>query len=218
MDFARVEGKLREIASRPEPLGTFVAFLPGDVAARDEVESRLDLRALEHRDAEARPDRPPRARAEARAASASAAVRSRRSRRRRGAATSGTCRVGPFEYVAYDADGKVLGRRREPLVAAAVRPPAAFNPEGPEEPGDKRGRRPTMSDSSVTLSMMSGRSPDGALYEFFIDKSKYGDCMSIWWPYARGESWGRAAVTGCRRPPPSGAVTPRRCSRSPSGS
>ena len=45
VDFARVEGKLRELASQPEPLGTFVAFLPGDTAARDEVESRLDLRA-----------------------------------------------------------------------------------------------------------------------------------------------------------------------------
>ena len=46
VDFARVEGKLRELASQPEPLGTFVAFLPGDQAARDEVASRLDLRAL----------------------------------------------------------------------------------------------------------------------------------------------------------------------------
>ncbi len=46
VDFARVDGQLRELANRPEAMGTFVAFLPGDVAARDEVEQRLDLRAL----------------------------------------------------------------------------------------------------------------------------------------------------------------------------
>ena len=46
VDFARVEGRLRELAGRRDPLGTFTAFVPGAWAARDEVESRLDLRAL----------------------------------------------------------------------------------------------------------------------------------------------------------------------------
>jgi hypothetical protein len=37
---------------------------------------------------------------------------------------------------------------------------------------------------------MSGRSPDGALYELYLDKSKYGTCMSIWWPYVADAGWG----------------------------
>jgi hypothetical protein len=38
--FERVEGKLRRLARRPTSVGTFIAFLPGEIAARDEVEAR----------------------------------------------------------------------------------------------------------------------------------------------------------------------------------
>jgi hypothetical protein len=201
VDFARVEGKLRELASRPEALGTFVAFLPGDVAARDEVESRLDLRALYGTGKLKLGPIGRREREQARAAFERCGPVE---------ADPGSARRcyerlmprGPFEYIAYDENGRVLDRRNESLVAAMVRPPTLIKAEGHEEPGDKRGRRPTMSDTSVTLTMMSGRSPDGALYEFFIDKSKYGDCMSIWWPYAAGESWGACGGDGL---PPSTA-------------
>ena len=192
----------RAAPSRPEPLGTFVAFLPGDVAARDEVESRLDLRARYGTGTLKLGPIGRREREQARAAFEQCGPVE---------ADPGSARRcyerlmprGPFEYVAYDENRRELDRTNETLVPAMVRPPTLIEAEGHEEPGDKRGRRPTMSESSVTLSMMSGRSPDGALYEFFIDKSKYGDCMSIWWPYARGESWGACGGEGL---PPSTAL------------
>jgi hypothetical protein len=189
VDFARVEGKLREIASRPEPLGTFIAFLPGDVAARDEVVSRLDLRAqFGTGDLKLGP-----------------IGRRERDRAREAFERCGPIEAdpdnarpcyerlmprGPFEYVAYDENGRVLDRRNEPLVPAMVRPPTLIEAEGHEEPGDKRARRLAQSEDSITVPVMSGRSPDGALYELFIDRSSYGDCISISWPYANGEGWG----------------------------
>jgi hypothetical protein len=216
VDFARVEGKLREIASRPEPLGTFVAFLPGDVAARDEVESRLDLRALSGTGTLKRGPIGRREREQARAAfERCGPVETEPEAARR--CYERYMPRGPFEYVAYDADGRVLERTNEPLVAAMVRPPALIKAEGHEEPGDKRGRRPTMSDSSVTLGVMSGRSPDGALYEFFIDRSKYGDCLNIWWPYARGESWGACGGDGLPGPTAFGRRNPEEVFAKPFG-
>jgi hypothetical protein len=46
VDFARVEDDLRERVGEGAPGGTFVAFVPGAWAARDDVVARLDLRAL----------------------------------------------------------------------------------------------------------------------------------------------------------------------------
>jgi hypothetical protein len=46
VDFARVEDDLRERVGDGAPGGTFVAFVPGEWAARDDVVARLDLRAL----------------------------------------------------------------------------------------------------------------------------------------------------------------------------
>lgn len=201
VDFARVEGKLSEIASRPEPLGTFVAFLPGDVAARDEVESRLDLRARYGTGTLKLGPIGRREREQARAAFEQCGPVEEPSEQARECYERHMPK-GPFEYVAYDENGRELDRRNETLVPAMVRPPTLIKAEGREEPGDKRGRRPTMSDRSVTLSVISGRSPDGALYEFFIDKSKYGDCLNVWWPYVRGESWGACGGDGL---PPSTA-------------
>jgi hypothetical protein len=189
VDFARVEGKLREIASRPEPLGTFVAFLPGNVAARDEVASRLDLRALEGTGKLKLGPIGRREREQARLAFETCGPietvtpSSRKCYER-------LMPRGPFEYVAYDENGKVLDRRYEPLVAAMVRPPSLIEAEGHEEPRDKRGRLPSQSKEDVTATVMSGRTPDGALYEFYLDRSEYGDCLSIWWPYARAAGWG----------------------------
>jgi len=46
VDFARVQDDLRERVGEDAPGGTFVAFVPGAWAARDDVVARLDLRAL----------------------------------------------------------------------------------------------------------------------------------------------------------------------------
>jgi hypothetical protein len=183
VNFTGVEGKLRELASQPEPLGTFMAFLPGETAARDEVVSRLDLRALygtgklklgpigrqeleEARKAfEACP-------AEAQGPSPADDC------------LAGRLPPGPFEYVAYDEDGHVLGRMTEPLTAASVRPVSTIEPEGREEPGDERTRRIRETGSSASVVLMTGRSPDGALFETYLEESDYGTGIGIFWPYA----------------------------------
>ena len=198
VDFARVEGKLRELASRPEPLGTFIAFLPGEWAARDEVASRLDLRALF---GTGKLKLGPIGRAEREQAReafetcdplepdpASLPDRQDDKAIKRAFEPLVECHKrhmpqGPFEYVAYDESGHELGRMNEPLVTAMVRPPGSIEAEGEEEPGDKRASRPTQGAGGKARAVMSGRSPDGALYEFFVEKTKYGTCMTLWWPY-----------------------------------
>lgn len=198
VDFARVEGKLREIASRPEALGTFVAFLPGDTAARDEVESRLDLRALQgtgklelgpigRRELE-------QAREAFEACPATAPAPSPADD-----CLAGRLPPGPFEYVAYDESGHVLGRTREPLIPASVRPTSTIAAEGHEEPEDRRARRPAQTGATHGTLLMSGRSPDGALFEIYLEQSKYGTCLGTWWPYV--PSLGSVGACGDGLPP-----------------
>jgi hypothetical protein len=199
VDFARVEGKLRQIASQPQALGTFTAFLPGDVAARDELASRLDLRALMGTGKLKRGPIGRREREQARAAFVTCAPlepdraeliqeRPDSPEVKRAFEPLKECYdrhmpKSPFEYVAYDEHGDVLDRIREPLVSAMVRPPGTIEAEGHEEPGEKRAPRPTQGEGTRTTVLMSGRSPDGALFEFYVERTKYGTCMSVWWPY-----------------------------------
>jgi hypothetical protein len=205
VDFARVEGKLRELASRPEPLGTFVAFLPGEWAARDEVESRLDLRALFGTGKLKLGPIGRREREQARQAFETcdslepdpASLPNPRDEKavEREFQPMVECHKrhmppGPFEYVAYDESGRELERMTEPLIPAMVRPPSSIEAEGREEPGDRRARRSAETGSSGAHVMMTGRAPDGALFEFYIEQSKYGTCMSIWWPYGLGHGMG----------------------------
>jgi hypothetical protein len=183
VDFARVEGKLREVASRPEALGTFVAFLPGETAARDEIESRLDLRA---RFGTGKLKLGPigrREREQARKAFEACPATSQ------GPSPADDCLAGrlppgPFEYVAYDERGQVLGRLTEPLTAASVRPVSTIEAEGREEPGDKRAKRIPETGSSAAVVLMTGRSPDDALYEVYVEQSDHGNGIGIFWPYA----------------------------------
>jgi hypothetical protein len=198
VDFTRVEGKLRELASQPEPLGTFVAFLPGDQAARDEVASRLDLRAqygtgklklgpIGRRELE-----------QARKAFEACPATTQ------GPSPADDCLAGrlppgPFEYVAYDESGHVLGRMTEPLTAASVRPVSTIQAEGREEPEDERTPRPSETGSTASTTLMSGRSPDGALFEIYLEQSDYGTGIGIWWPYA--PSAGGGAYGGGGLPP-----------------
>jgi hypothetical protein len=200
VDFARVEGKLREIARRPEALGTFVAFVPGEWAARDEIESRLDLRALMGTGKLKLGPIGRREREQAKQAfetcapfepdPASLPQNGDRKALERAFRPLRACQEremppSPFEYVAYDENGNELERIGEPLIAAAVRPPATIVAEGREEPGDKRAPRPSQGDGDATV-LLTGRSPDGALYEFHVQPTKHGSCMTLWWPYVLG--------------------------------
>jgi hypothetical protein len=102
----------------------------------------------------------------------------------------------PIEYVAYDEDGRELGRMGEPLIAAALRPPRTIEAEGREEPGDERWPRPGGGKVAVVL---TGRSPDGALYEVVAGREgEYGTCLTTGWPYAQG---GGAGACGPEIPP-----------------
>jgi hypothetical protein len=217
LDFARVEGKLQQLASRPERMSTFVAFLPGEVAARDEVESRLDIRALHGTGKLKLGPIGRRERAQVREAHeacrrfevdpATAPRNAGRRQLERLFAPMRECQArhapkGPFEYVAYDESGKVIERMTEPLTGSGVlRAAELADAEGREEPGDRRARRPGWGGATESKLVMSGRTPDGALYEYWIEQTKYGFCTTMFWPYGGGPAMG-----GCGKElPPSTA-------------
>ena len=224
VDFARVEGKLRRLASRSVPLGTFVAFLPGEIAARDEVEARLDLRAME---STGKLEVGPIARRElAQAAQARTAceseypdnaalaelarlpLRSAADGRRRGEAFKrvfaphSQCLLsqmprGPFEYVAYDAEGRVLDRFREPLILPATAP---REPAGREPAGEVRLPYPPVPGAGRPVVLVSGRAPDGALFELYTQEMDGDVCINLFWPYVFEE--GASGACGPGLPPP----------------
>jgi hypothetical protein len=152
VDFARVEGKLGELAGRPEPLGVFVAFLSGKTAARDEVETRLDLRALETTGTLklgpiARRERElahaARERCEHLQPNPSELPRDPNANEElmRLFAPLRQCLEremppSPFEYVAYDEHGREIARNSEPLVTAMMEVPHELPPAGRERPGE----------------------------------------------------------------------------------
>jgi len=219
VDFARVNGKLRERVGEGAPAGTFVAFIPGKWAARDELESRLDFRALvgtgkrkvspiarRERAAalrafdECRPLEPdPNALPDPQDISPQAKKALERANRPLNKCLRERLPRGPIEYVAYDKHGRVLDRMTEPLIANVAPPPKTA--AGHEQPGDKRWRRPTNDRSSKPVVLLRARAPEGALYEFFAtqeshiagDRSVPGDCIILWWPYV----WGAIAGGGC---------------------
>jgi hypothetical protein len=204
IDFARAEGKLRELAHRSQALGTFTAFIPGDWAARDELESRLDLRALHGTGELELGPLGRRDRAQAREAFETCAPLEPdpetlpetpdEEALERAFAPLERCMKehmppSPIEYIAYDDEGRELERLSEPLVAYA-RPPSADEPEGREQPGDRRWPRPTSPGESDAVVLLSGRAPDGALYElnttyFEEERAPFEHCVGIWWPYVR---------------------------------
>ncbi len=223
VDFARVEGKLRRLASRSVPLGTFVAFLPGEIAARDEVETRLDLRAME---STGKLEVGPIARrelaeaAQARTACESAypdnatlaelarlPLRSAADGRRRDEAFTRVfaahtqCMLsqrprGPFEYVAYDAQGRVLDRFREPLILPATAP---REPAGREPAGEVRLPYPPVPGAGRPVVLVSGRAPDGALFELYTQEMDGDVCINLFWPYVFEE--GASGACGPELPP-----------------
>jgi hypothetical protein len=198
VDFARAEGKLRELAHRSEPLGTFTAFIPGEWAARDELESRLDLRALYGTGELELESLGRRERAQARTAfetceplepdPASLPDSPDPETLERAYAPLERCMKehlppSPIEYVTYDEQGRELERLSEPLIAQVRPTPSPDEAAGREQPGDRRWRReaPTSFGESDPVVLMSGRAPDGALYEVYTT----GRCLSMWWPYVR---------------------------------
>jgi len=203
VDFARVEGKLRELAHRSEPLGTFTAFIPGEWAARDELESRLDLRALYGTGELELGPLGRRERAQARAAfetceplepdPESLPDAPDRETLERAYAPLERCMKehlppSPIEYVAHDEQGRELERLSEPLIAQVRPTPSPDEAAGREQPGDKRWRLPTSRGESHPVVLLSGRAPDGALYEVYATYSEeppFGHCVSMWWPYVR---------------------------------
>jgi hypothetical protein len=207
VDFMRAEGKLRRLASRAVPLGTFVAFLPGDVAARDEVQSRLDLRALQSTGKLELGPIARRERSQARAAREACAdeepdnatlaelawmpVRSPAQRRARDKAfdlafaaqtrcLAARMPQGPFEYVAYGADGRVLDRAREPLILPSLAP---SKPAGREELGETRLPYPPQEGDADPVPLLEARAPDGALLELYALRTRSGVCVHTFWPY-----------------------------------
>ena len=199
VDFERIGRKLRgKIIASPSLGGTFVAFIPGQWAARDEVEARLDLRALQTTGKLklgpiARRDRRQAAKAREICAPKQPDLsnldptnpKDRRTAERAFApyrrCITAHGPVSPVRYVALGKHGHVIGRMSEPLIIAAPRKPV---PVGP--PITKRPVDPQAAGKPVVLA--TGRSPDGARYEWFVyhyeDKhgKVYGNCETLWWP------------------------------------
>jgi hypothetical protein len=194
VDFERMERKLRDRLTASADLGgTFVAFVPGEWAARDEVPARLDLRALM---GTGKLELGPIARAERRAARA--AIETCRPHEPDFAALSARDDVeavqramkpyrdcldehkppSPIETIAYDERGRELERFKEPIMFPAPRPPLAA-------PEAERGKRPVHGDADgEPVVLAAGRAPDGAEYEFFVERFDESDgrCVTHWWP------------------------------------
>ncbi len=200
VDFARVDGQLRELANRPEAMGTFVAFLPGDVAARDEVEQRLDLRALLDTGKlrlgpVARRERELVQAARERCEQfepnpADFAMDSDRAAVERMMRPLTECHEremppSPFVYVAYDAEGREIERFNEPLVTSMVQRPGDVEPFGREQAGDERIRWHDVNRAGDPIHIMRGRAPEGTLYEIVMSRPNGSGllCMTTWWPY-----------------------------------
>jgi hypothetical protein len=225
VDFARVEDELRDRVGDAAPGGTFVAFVPGAWAARDDVVARLDLRALtgtgklelgpfareerramrqaqhdcmaEHEDPALmyKPDADPRA-LEAAARPYLECMEERTP-------------PPPVEVIAYDAEGRELERWHEPLPVPAVLP------EG-EIPWD---RRPGTGEGAGEPSVLAaGRAPEGARYEWYVEPLGNGDggvtgvCVTLWWPRFAQAGAGGSCGPGI---PPESAFKQRRNASGP---
>jgi hypothetical protein len=172
--------------------------VPGEWAARDEVESRLDLRAL-HGTGKLRlgpigrheRELAVRAREECgdlQPSPAELPTDADRAMVEEAMAPFRECwdrhmPPSPFEYVAYDAHGREINRFEEPLVTAMYLRAADVEPAGHEQPGDERNRWEDVVGGRRLAVLMSGRAPDGALYEVVVNRRGSMICTTMWWPY-----------------------------------
>jgi hypothetical protein len=84
----------------------------------------------------------------------------------------------PIETIAYDKRGRVLERWKEPIVIPARRQPLV-----PESV--RRGKRPGQGEGAgEAIVLATGRAPDGAEYEFYVERfdESDGGCVMHWWP------------------------------------
>jgi hypothetical protein len=198
VDFERVPAELRERVGRNTPGGTFMAFVPGEWAARDDVEARLDIRALLGTGDLELSEFAKRERKQAGAAMrrcadllpdpwslpknpASETVE--RLMRPHEECMDEHMPPSPVTIIVYDERGRELDRWEEPLAL----PPRAMPETLPREP--RPWRRPTDKDEATDhVVMATGRAPEGARYEWFVqqnaddDGDVVGVCTTLWWP------------------------------------
>jgi hypothetical protein len=203
VDFARVEGRLQKLAHRPEAMVTWTAFLPGEVAARDEVETRLDLRAVMttdsfHMGPIARRERELAQRARERCEHLQPSPADLQGRepvepafRPLRECLERHMPPSPFTYVAYDEDGRELSRMSEPLISASYQDPDEIEPAGREAPGAERV--PWRAPRGESTKVMAGRTPEGTLYEVVLTPDDdVGPCTWLRWPFVEEELSGGA--------------------------
>jgi hypothetical protein len=199
VDFERVPAELRERVRRNTPAGTFVAFIPGEWAARDDVAARLDLRAVLGTGQLGLGDFAKRERKQARAAMRKCAIHQPDpwSLPKNPDPATVERLMGPYEecmdehmppspvtVIAYDDQGRELDRYEESLVL----PPRATLESLPRDPRPY-DKRPTDSDEATDhVVLAAGRAPDGARYEWFVEETATEDgdvvgvCTTLWWP------------------------------------
>lgn len=215
VDFERVPPDLRERVRRNTPAGTFVAFVPGDWAARDDVAARLDLRAVMGTGKLELSDFAKREREEARAAMLKCAVHLpdpwsmpenpdpeavERMMRPHEECLDERMPPSPVTIIAYDDQGREVERWEEPLVL----PPQAATEMLPRDPRPW-DKRPTDAEPGDVVVMATGRAPEGARYEWFVHPTTgengevVGVCTTLWWP--RYEQVGAHGSCGPQVPP-----------------
>jgi hypothetical protein len=199
VDFKRVPSALRQRVGRNTPAGTFVAFVPGEWAARDDVGARLDLRAMQGTGKLELSDFAKRERKQAREAMRKCAMQQpdpwslprnpdpalvERLTRRHEQCVDEHMPPSPVTIIAYDEHGRELDRWEEPLVL----PPRATLETLPREPRPY-DERPTDSDEATDpVVLAAGRAPEGARYEWFVEETATKDgeivgvCITLWWP------------------------------------
>jgi hypothetical protein len=216
VDFERVPAELRERVGRNTPAGTFVAFVPGEWAARDDVEARLDLRALLGTGKLELGDFARRERRQALEAMRACQVHLpdpwslpenpdpetiERIMRPHEKCMDERTPPSPVTMIAYDEQGQELDRWEEPIVLPP-RAAAETLPRGPR-PWDKR---PTDSEKATDhVVLAAGRAPEGARYEWFVEETAdedgevVGVCTTLWWP--RYQQAGAGGSCGPAMPP-----------------
>jgi hypothetical protein len=215
VDFERVPADLRERVGRNTPAGTFMAFVPGAWAARDDVAARLDLRAVMGTGKLELSDFAKREREQARAAMRKCAVHlpdpwsmpenldaeaTERMMRPHEECMDEHMPPSPVTIIAYDEKGEELERWEEPLVL----PPRATTETLPRDPRPW-DRRPTGSDPGDVVVMAAGHAPEGTRYEWFVSPTEgdggevVGACTTLWWP--RYEQVGAHGSCGPQVPP-----------------
>jgi hypothetical protein len=199
VDFERVPAELRERVGRNTPAGTFVAFVPGAWAARDDVEARLDLRALLGTGKLELGDFARQERRQVLEARKECAIHQpdpwsdpkdpdpetvERLMRPYEECLDEREPPSPITIIAYDEHGRELDRYEEQIII----PPelsATLLPQGPRPWPE----RPTDQDEATDpVVLASGRAPEGARWEWFVegmaddDGEVMGACNTVWWP------------------------------------